>query len=72
MATFNLTTTSETQIKLTVDGVDFFFPAKVELGSDKRDDLVNKIETGLSITLTEDDKTALQTAIDAVDLSSNL
>lgn len=72
MATFNLTTISETQIKLTVDGVDFFFPAKVELDSGKRDDLVNKIETTLSITLTEDDKTALQTAIDAVDLSSNL
>ena len=72
MATFNLTTTGEKQIKLTVDGVDFFFPAKAELDSDKRDGLVNKIETGLSITLTEDDKTALQTAIDAVDLSSNL
>ncbi len=72
MATFNLTTTSETQIKLTVDGVDIFMPAKAELDSDKRDKLVNKIETTLSITLTEDDKTALQTAIDAVDLSSNL
>ena len=72
MATFNVTTVSNTSIRLTVNGVDIFMPAKVELDSNKRDDLVNKIETTLSITLTEDDKTDLQTAIDAVDLSSNL
>jgi len=72
MATFNLSTVNHSTINLTVNGTDFFIPAKVELDSANRDDLVNKIETTLSITLTEDDKTDLQTAIDAVDLSSNL
>lgn len=47
-----------------------YIPAKVELQPEHRTNFITKVENAIDVTLTEEEKTNLDTAISSVDMSA--